>query len=69
MIVHKTFTRHKGLTPKGMLQAQEEVRAEAEAFIAREVNTDDVVAITESALPSTWSFCLVSVTVWYRKRG
>jgi hypothetical protein len=68
MIVHRTFSRHRGWTSKGMRAAQEEARAEAESFINRELNEDDVVAITESALPSTCSFCLVSVTVWYRKR-
>ena len=26
----------------------------------------DVNSITESALPSTWGRCLVSVTVWYK---
>jgi hypothetical protein len=65
MIAHKTFTSHSGLMAKGMARAQEEVRAQAEAFIARELDADDVISIAESALPSTWSKCLVSVTVWY----
>ncbi len=67
MIAHSTFSRHGGVTAKGMMEAQEQARAEAEAFIARELNDEDVVAITESALPSTWGHCLVSVTVWYKR--
>ena len=66
MIGYKTFSRHRGITPRGMLEAQEEVRAEAEAFISRELREDDVVTIAESALPSTWGRCLVSITVWFR---
>jgi hypothetical protein len=68
MIAHKTFSKHGGVTFKGMIKTQEEVRAEAQAFIASKIDPEDVVSITESALPSTWSNCLASVTVWYRKR-
>lgn len=69
MITHKTFTRKTGLTPKSILKAQEEVRAEVEAFIARELNPDDVVNVTESAVmvPFMLSWTLISVTVWYKK--
>lgn len=68
MIVHKTFSVSHGITVKGMREGQQEARAEAEAFIARELSDEDVVAICESALPSTWSQCLVSVTVWYKRQ-
>ena len=67
MIAHKTFSRHGGLRPQGMLEAQEEARAQAEAFISTSLTDGDIVAITESALPSNWARNLVSVTVWYRE--
>jgi len=67
-ITCKTFTKSRGTTVKGMQQAQDEAGKETEAFIANQLRADDVVAITESALPSTWGHCLVSVTVWYRAR-
>jgi hypothetical protein len=67
MILHRTFYEHGGLMTRGMMEAQEKARADAEAFIAKEIAADDVVCISESALPSTWSKCLVSVTVWYRR--
>ena len=67
MIVHKTFSRLRGMTSKPMLEAQEEARAEAQAFIASELQPDDVISITEATLPSTWSQGLFTVTVWYRK--
>jgi hypothetical protein len=68
MIVYETFSRLKGLTASGMLQGQQEARAEALAFIAERLEPEDVVSVTESALPSTWSQGLFTVTVWYRKR-
>ena len=67
MIAHKTFSTHAGVTPRGMNKGQGSARSEAEAFIARELKDDQVITITESAVVSTWSKCLVSVTVWYRK--
>jgi hypothetical protein len=67
MILYKTFSRLKGMTATGMLEGQEEARAQAQAFIARELQPDDVISITEAALPSTWSQGLFTVTVWYRK--
>jgi hypothetical protein len=69
VIAHKTFARRDGMTAKSILEAQEEIRAQAEAFMAREIDADDVINVTESSLilPLTnWS--LFSVTVWYRKR-
>ena len=68
MITYRTFSRSGGVTVRGMTQTQDRARKEAEAFIANELVEDDLLAITESALPSTWSRCLVSVTVWYRQR-
>jgi hypothetical protein len=68
MITYKTYSRSGGVTVRGMTQTMERARKEAEAFIASQLHEDDLMAITESALPSTWSHCLVSVTVWYRKR-
>ena len=68
MITFKTFSLHRGVTPKGMTKAQDEVRGQAKAFISAKLNDDDVVAITESAIPSSWSLCLFSVTVWYREK-
>lgn len=68
MITHRTFTGVGGVMVTGMKSTQEEVRAQAEAFMASHVDPDDILGITESTLPSTWSKCLVSVTVWYRER-
>lgn len=68
MITYRTFSRSGGVTVRGMTRTMETVRKEAEAFIASELHEDDVVAITEAALPSTWSHCLASVTVWYNRR-
>ena len=68
MIAHRTFSRHGGVTPRGMLEAQQEAREQAEAFISTELNDSDIVSISESALPSTWGRNLVSVTVWYREK-
>lgn len=69
MIVHKTFAQRKGMTSKRILDAQQEVRARAQAFIANEIDSEDVVNITESSvvLPLT-DLGFFSVTVWYRKR-
>ena len=69
MIVHKTFAQRKGMTSKRILDAQQEVRARAQAFIAHEIDSEDVVNITESSviLPLT-DRGFFSVTVWYRKR-
>ena len=68
MIRHKAFSQRRGLTAKTILEVQEQVRAQAEAFAASEVRADDLINITEStmALPlSSWN--LFSVTAWYRQ--
>ena len=67
MITYKTFSVHRGVTPRGMAKGQEEARAQAKAFIASQLDDSDVIAIAESSIVSTWSRCLVSVTVWYRE--
>jgi hypothetical protein len=68
MIVHRTFVRKTKMSAKRILRTQEEVRAEAESFVAERLAPGDVLNVTESShvLPATqWS--LFSVTVWYRK--
>ena len=53
---------------KTIIEVQEHVRAQAEAFVASEVRPGDLINVTEStmALPLTnWN--LFSVTVWYRE--
>jgi hypothetical protein len=67
MIAHRTFSGVGGKLASGIRKTQREVRAQAEAFLAESVDPDDVISITESAVPSTFSQCLVSVTIWYRK--
>jgi uncharacterized protein YhbP (UPF0306 family) len=69
VIVHKTFAQRKGMTSKRILDAQQEVRARAQHFIAHEIDSADVVNITESSviLPLT-ELGFFSVTVWYRKK-
>ena len=68
MIAHKTFSGVGGKLATGIRKTQQEVRAQAEAFLAESVDPNDLVSITESAVPSTFSQCLVSVTIWYQKR-
>lgn len=69
VIAHKTFSGHRGIRPKGMLRNQAAVREEAQAFIADTLQDEDVISVTESAIVSTMSKSLVSVTVWYRVRA
>jgi hypothetical protein len=70
MITHKTFSKKAMLTYKDIQEVQEEVRKEAEAFILRELDSDQVINISELAvlvpLGMTWN--LVSATVWYKDR-
>jgi len=40
------------IVPKGMLQAQEKVKAEAQAFIVRQVGDADVITPADLTLPS-----------------
>ena len=63
MIIHKTFS---GPTVGSQASAKrEKIRGDAEKFIADEINEEDIVSITETAVTSNGFF---SVTVWYRKR-
>ena len=68
MIQYKTFSRHKGMTATAMLEAQDSVRAEARAFIERELQPENIISVAECALPATWGQSLFAVTVWYRER-
>ena len=66
MIVHRTFTEQTtGLTGQAALNKREKLREKAQEFIANELNEEDVVSITETAITVGGLF---SVTVWYRKR-
>ena len=66
MIIHKTFTdQTTSWTGKDTLNKRENIRKEAEEFIANEINEEDVVNVTETAMTSNGLF---SVTIWYRKR-
>jgi hypothetical protein len=66
MIAHKTFTEATiGLTGKRTLMNREKLREKAEEFINNEINEEDVINITETAITISMLF---SVTVWYRKR-
>lgn len=69
MIAYRTFSGHRGVAPKGMLKNQAAVREEAQAFIADTLQDEDVISVTESAIVSTMSKSLFSITVWYRVRG
>jgi hypothetical protein len=66
MIAYKTFSEHGGLTTRGVAQTQEKVRSKALVFVNGLADTDDLVDVTESAFRSSWGYCYVSVTVWYR---
>jgi hypothetical protein len=66
MIVTKTFSEHGGLTTRGVAQTQKKVRSKALLFVNGLTGADDLVDITESAFRSSWGYCYVSVTVWYR---
>ena len=66
MIVHKTFTEQTtGLTGQAALGNREKLREKVEEFIANELNEEDVINITETAIATGGLF---SVTIWYRKR-
>ena len=66
MIIHKTFTEPTvGLTGKAALGNREKLREKVEEFIRNEIDEEDVVNITETAITVSGLF---SVTVWYRKR-
>lgn len=66
MIVHKTFTEQTtGLTGQAALGNREKLREKAEEFIANELNEEDIINITETAIATGGLF---SVTIWYRKR-
>ncbi len=66
MIVHKTFTEQTtGVTGQATLGNREKLREKAEEFIANELNEEDIINITETAITTGGLF---SVTIWYRKR-
>ena len=66
MIAHRTFYVTKVLlTGNAALRNWEQVRNEAQEFIASEIRDEDVVAITESSASN--GPYLFSVTVWHRK--
>jgi len=66
MIVHKTFTEQTtDLTGQAALGNREKLREKAEEFIVSELNEEDVINITETAIATGGLF---SVTIWYRKR-
>lgn len=66
MIVHKTFSEQTtGLTGQAALTKREKLREKAEAFIANELNDEDVISIAETIMTVGGLF---SVTIWYRKR-
>jgi hypothetical protein len=65
MIVHKTFSKQTtSLTGQAALNNREKLRKEAEEFIANEINEQDVINVTETAMTPGGLF---SVTVWYRE--
>ena len=65
-VQHKTFSRTHATnaTGKSGLAICEELRQEAESFMAEQAGEFDVVAITESR-----DQLASSVTVWYRTHG
>lgn len=65
MLTHKTFNAETiGLTGKDSLAQRERVRDQVEAFVNHDINADQVVSITESAMSVGGQ---IAVTVWYRK--
>jgi len=66
MIGHKTFTEQTtGLTGQAALGNREKLREKAEEFIANQLNEEDIISISETAITTSGLF---SVTIWYRKR-
>lgn len=59
MVVYKTFTEHGGLTIKGVNQAQEKVRSQAQAFVNEFMDEVELISISESAFRSSWGLCYV----------
>lgn len=69
MIRHKTFTAEKGVTARGLIESQESARQQAEDFVAKELDDQDLVNITENSLILPLSSKgLFTVTVWYKMR-
>ena len=65
MIAYKNFTESTGgMTADKSLAKRQEVRDRAESFIRNELNEEDVVSISESAISIRGFY---SVTVWYKK--
>jgi hypothetical protein len=65
MVTHKTFTEQTtGLTGRAALDNREKLRTKAEEYIANEINAENVVNITETAMTPGGLF---SVTVWYKE--
>lgn len=52
------------MTAKKSLVKRQELREKAESFIRNEINEEDVVSISESAISMRGFY---SVTVWYRE--
>ena len=67
MITHKTFPGVGGKLANAIRKTQKEVRDQAEEFLAESVDPADVISITESVVPSTFTQCPVPVTTWYKK--
>jgi hypothetical protein len=70
MISHKTFARTTRMRASKIMEAQEELRAEAQAF-ASGLGPEALVGFSESAaiVPLGMTATVVSVTVWYRTKG
>ncbi len=65
MIVHKNFSESMtSLTGKKSSVKRRELREKLEMFIRNEINEEDIVSISESAISLGG---LYSVTVWYRE--
>jgi hypothetical protein len=64
-VTHKTFAEQTtGLTGRAALDNREKLSTKAEEFIANEINAENVVNITETAITPGGLF---SVTVWYKE--
>lgn len=63
MITHRTFsvTHMVNTGPRG-LEKRKELRRQAEAFIAEDLSSEEVLCITESG-----DEYASSITVWYRE--
>ncbi len=66
---YRTFTQERGITARGLFEAQEAARREAAEYIDQQLGSQEVLSISETSLILPLSSKgMHTVTVWYRQR-